>query len=70
MEGFYCGVETDHVVPGGMKALRRQIFVVGYLLFVEIKHAALCSTAYRAANSSKEPEKTAVCGSYRNTAKE
>jgi hypothetical protein len=62
MEGGYGGAETDRVVPCGMKALRRQIFIVGYLLFVEIKHAALCSTAYRAANSSKEPAQTAVRG--------
>jgi hypothetical protein len=44
MEGDYGGAETDRVVPGGMKALRRQILIVVYLLFVEIKrlHAALC----------------------------
>jgi len=37
---------TDHVVPGGMKGLSRQIFIVGYLQFVEIQSllAALCST--------------------------
>jgi len=34
----------------GKKALRRQMFIVGYLQFVDRKHlhAALCSTGYRA----------------------
>jgi hypothetical protein len=60
----YRGAETGHVVPCGMKVLHRQIFIVGYLQFAEIKHlhAAFCSTAYGAANSSKEPGQTAVRG--------
>jgi hypothetical protein len=63
MEGDYRWVQTDRVVPGGLKALRRRIFIVGYLKFVEIKHlhAAMCSTAFGAANRSREQEKTAVC---------
>jgi hypothetical protein len=64
IEGDYRGAEIGHVVPCGMKALRLQIFIIGYLQFVEIKHlhAALCSNAYGAANSSKEPGQTAVRG--------
>ena len=63
-EGDYRGVETDHVVPGGMNASRCQIFIVGYLQFVEIKHlhAALCSTEYGAGNSNKEQAQRAVRG--------
>jgi len=55
---FVGGAETDYVVPLGMKALSRQIFVVGYLQFVEIEslHAALCSNGYGIANSIARSE--------------
>jgi hypothetical protein len=58
------GAETDHVVPGGMKGLSRQIFVVGYRQFVEIQslHAVLRSTGYGVANSSNKPAQVAVRG--------
>ena len=64
MEGDYRGAETERVVPGGMKALRCEIFIVCYLQFVEIKHlhGALCTTAYGAANSSRKLAQTAVRG--------
>jgi len=63
MEGDYRGAETDHVVPGGMKALSRQIFIVSYLQSVEIRHlhVALCSIVYGAAKWSKKPSQTQLC---------
>ena len=71
-KAFVGGAETDYMVPRGMKALSRQIFVVGYLQFVKIQnlHAALCSNGYGVASSTKEPAQAAVRGLYRNTAKE
>jgi hypothetical protein len=56
---------------GGKKALRRQLFIVGYLQFVERKHlhAALCSTGYRAFSSGKQTARSAANGWYRNTCK-
>jgi len=56
---------TDHVVPGGMKGLSRQIFIVGYLQFVERRHlqAALCSASYGASTvASKLNRRLSVYG--------
>jgi hypothetical protein len=49
MEGDYQA-EDGGCGSCGKKALRRQLFIVGYLQFVERKHlyAALYSTGYRA----------------------
>lgn len=60
----------EGVVPGLIKALRLQVFIVSYLQFVEIKylHAALCLSGYGVGNSGKEPAQVSVPGSYCNTA--
>ena len=51
----------------GRKALNRQIFIVGYLQFVERMHlhATLCSTG--CFNSGKKTGQAAVHEGYRNT---
>lgn len=55
----------------GKKALHRQIFVVGYVQFVDLKHlhAALCSNGYGTSAVARQTAQVAVHEWHRNNAK-